>query len=269
MGATGKETVLPWDDTKITGGEQQPVPAPADLWAQAQEEEETEDTSLEKTPSDDENDLEGVATLTLKGQQKWFSNPKLSNHDAWYSDLTIDQQDAIDYYVSSNYQYLNDELYTIPWDEMSPAQKEKAADLYEAINGFELNKAVKLLRICNFQIFGLPKGTKLSEQGLKDLLSEQQDYQTNGFLSFTTKTEHGTYSHSKGIMIDLVMPPNKGGGAWLGTHFNEGESEFLLNSNAVLRFDPDSVYTDALGRLHVSATWLGQAKDQVFKSKKK
>lgn len=229
------------------------------------------DTGYIKKPTNDENDLEGIAELvnsngvhTFSSADKWFKNPKISNYAEWKTDLTDAEDSAISYYVSSAYKSLNKDLYNNPWEQMDSTHKKRASDLFEALNKFELNKSVRLLRLCDAQIFGLPQGQKITADDLRKLVSENDGtFQTNGFLSFTTNTTHGTYSHNSGLAIDLVMPPNKGGGAWLGGH-NSSEQEFLLNSNAVLKFDPNSITKDQFGRLRISATWVGQAADQAF-----
>ena len=233
-----------------------------------------EESNLLKKPSEDENDLEGVTTFTDYPDKtvKWFNNPKLSNMADWEKGLTDDEKGALSYYTGSGYMSLNPELYNTPWDEMTPSMKKKATNLFNALNKFELNKAIKTVRQCDFQIFGAPSYKKMTAQQVKDYLNNEANggyIQVNGFLSSTTKP-NGTFSDSKGVWIDLTTPPNKGGGAYV-SHIgnNSGEAEYLYNNNAVLKFDPNSVHEGKDGYIHVSAEWVGQAKDQHFKNKNK
>ena len=229
-------------------------------------------TELSNQPSDDEKNLEGYTTFTgnTENTVKWFKNPKLSNMEAWEGGLTQDQKNAISYYTGSGYDGLNKELYTKPWDDMTPYYKEKAANLYNAINNFELHKGIKTVRQCDFQIFGSKKA--MTADQVKDYLTNQTidgHIQINGFMSTTTKP-NGTFADSHGVWIDLQTPPNKGGGAYVSHQGNNsGEGEYLYNSNAILRFDPNSVKMGSDGYVHVSAQWVGQAQDQTFKTKSK
>ena len=225
-----------------------------------------------KTRTYDENDVEGVTTFTNNPSStvKWFNNPKMSNMAEWEKGLTPDQESAVDYYTGSGYQSLNPALYEKPWDEMGSGTKETASNLYEAINKFELNKTIKTVRRCDFQIFGKSYGQSMTAEQVKDYLTNSTKdglVQVNGFLSSTTNPS-GTYAYTKGLHIDFEVPPNKGGGAYVSkVGGNGGESEYLFNSNAVLQFDPNSVESKG-GVVHVKAKWVGQAKDQTFKNKK-
>ncbi|MBP5423808.1 MAG: hypothetical protein J6Y78_15335 [Paludibacteraceae bacterium] len=230
----------------------------------------SENPDLIKGPSNDENDVKGVTTFNSPdGALKWFNNPKMSNHEEWKSDLLTDSEEhAIHYYVGSDYDDLNDALYLKKWDMIDGHNKKISTNLYNAINKFELNKAIHTVRRCDFKIFG--SNTAMSVEQVVDFLTNHTDgglIQTNGFLSTTTKPE-GTYSHTKGLKINFTIPPNKGGGAYIsGIAHNYGESEYLLNNNAVLRFNPKSVKIGDHGYVEVDAEWVGQAKDQAFKKK--
>lgn len=234
---------------------------------------ESEEEEFAKTPSNDENDLEGFTTFTnnYASTEKWFNNPKLSNMKDWEDNLlTADEKDTVMYYTGSGYQYLNEEMYNEHWDDMSSYQKKKAINLYEAINKFELNKGINTVRQCDFKIFGSKK-TMTVDQVIDFLKNKTIDghVQVDGFLSSTTKPS-GTYADSHGLWIDIKTPPNKGGGAYVSdVGYNAGESEYLFNSNAVFKFDVNSVHKDSNGYVHVSAEWVGQAKDQAKKKKKK
>ena len=229
---------------------------------------------LIKQQSEDENDLEGVTTFTDNSANtvKWFNNPKLSNHSEWKDNLlTYNEQEAIQYYTGSWYHSINPYLYNIPWDKLDDSDKKRASDLYHAINKFELNKAIKTVRQCGFQIFG--SNTKMSAQEVINYLNNETvdgHIQINGFLSSTTRPS-GTFAANKGVWIDLYTPPNKGGCAYVSSvGGNSSESEVLYNNNAILKFDASSVhYNPSDGYVHVSAQWVGQATDQHFKNKKK
>ena len=222
------------------------------------------------SPTKDKNDKTGVADLTnmyghytWDASDDWFKLPSNSNFDGWDKSLDKQDKDGLLHYIL-DYEDMQKELYTKPWSEMSTYEKAHASNLYNAINKFELNQAIKLRRRGDFQIFGAEQGKKMNVNQLKKLLSMNDTFQSNGFLSFTTNLDSKVYSHNKGIVIDLIMPPNKGGGAWTG-HHNVGEQEFIINSNSVLKFDPESVHKASDGFIHVNAEWIGQAKDQAFK----
>ena len=231
-------------------------------------------SEYQKSPSEDENNLEGYTTFTNipKNTEKWFENPKLSNAVSWKNNLTPAQKSALDFYTGSGYTNLNNELYNKPWDEMTQKYKDKAAEMYNAINGFELHKGIKTVRQCDFQIFGAPAHKKMSVDEVVNYLTNETDkglIQVNGFLSSTTKPS-GTFADSHGVWIDIETPPNKGGGCYVSyLHNNPGEAEYLYNSNSVFQFDPKSVHMESDGYVHVAAKWVGQAQDQTFKKKKK
>ena len=150
-----------------------------------------QDNKYIKTRSYDENDLEGVTTFTNNPNStvKWFNNPKLSNMESWKNGLTDGQDEAIDYYTGSGYHSINPSLYDIPWDSLSDGMKGWASNLYEAINKFELNKAINTVRRCDFQIFGANEGQSMSAEQVKNYLTNVAEdglVQVNGFLSSTT-----------------------------------------------------------------------------------
>ena len=216
------------------------------------------------SPTKDKNDKTGVSEDMNNQPWGWFNDPENSNYLDWNDNLTPDDKKGITHYVGSGYEWTQNELYNKPWDKMSPSEKTNASRLYEAINKFELNQAIKLRRRADFQIFGAEQNSNMTVAQLKKLLAMNDTFQSNGFLSFTTNLDHKIFSHNKGVVIDMIMPPNKGGGAWNG-YYNSSEYEFIVNSNAVLKFDPTSVRREKDGLIHVDAEWLGQAKDQVFK----
>ena len=218
-----------------------------------------------KSPTKDKNDKSGIGESMNSNPWEWFNDPENSNFIEWNENLTDEDKKGISHYTGSGYEWTQNELYNIPWDEMSAYEKKYASQLYNAINKFELNQAIKLRRRADFQIFGAEKGQKMTVNQLKKLLSMNDTFQSNGFLSFTTNLDYKVYSHNQGVVIDMIMPPNKGGGAWNG-NYNSSEQEYIVNSNSVLKFDPESVHRDKSdGKIHVNAEWIGQAKDQAFK----
>ena len=228
---------------------------------------------LVKGPSNDENDVKGVTVFGSGSHDavKWFDNPKMSNHKDWSENLlTHDEKEAVTDYTGSWYMKVNPDLYNKKWDDMDNTTKEGAANLYSAINKFELNKTIKTVRRCDFKIFGQAFG-KMTVEQVKDYIKNQTDgglIQINGFLSSTTKPM-GTFAYSTGVWLDIETPPNKGGCAYVSkVGYNMSESEVVHNSNSVFKFDADSVKMGDDGKIHVSCKWVGQAKDQAFKKKK-
>jgi len=241
----------------------------------------TSDDDLEelaKYPTKDANDLEGVTDFSdsgWSGTDKWFANPKLSNYTEWKDGLTGAQMDAIEDYTGSGYSDLNAALYGTNWDDMSDSAKKTASNLYEAINNFELNKAIHVARGAELrQTLGFAYGEvdfynpEKAVQQIKNKLAETGGvYQYNGFQSTSTGS-YPAFGGGKGLIIHYTIPPSKGAGAYLRPlSMHSGEREFTLNTNAVVRFDPNSVVYKG-GTYHINAEWLGQAKDQKFKKKK-
>lgn len=216
------------------------------------------------SPTKDKNDKSGISENMNSSPWSWFNDPENSNYEEWRDNLTEADIKGLKHYIGSGYEWMQNELYKKPWSEMSDSEKAYASKLYEALNKFELNQAITLRRRTDFQIFGAEQNSKMTVAQLKKLLGMNDTFQSNGFLSFTANLDYKVFSHNKGVVIDMVMPPNKGGGAWTGT-YNSSEQEFIVNSNSVLKFDPTSVRREKDGLIHVNAEWLGQAKDQVFK----
>lgn len=228
-------------------------------------------------PTNDKNDVKGVTDFdddSYSGTDKWFANSKMSNYSKWAASLTPAESAGFNHYTGSGYGGLNKSLYEVPWSEMSPSQRKTASAVYEALNRFELNKAIHVARGTDINyIFGsdlsykFKTGDKKSAMALmKNALSETDGVmQFNGFQS----TAAGYRPPWGEMVIHYTIPPSKGAGAYVRPISNHAsEREFLLNSNAVVKFDTDSLRFEN-GKLHVDATWLGQAKDQAFSKKKK
>ena len=202
------------------------------------------------------------------GSQKWMANPKLSNSVDWMNGLTSEEMSALKSYTGTGYGGLNTELYTQPWDEMSPSAKKKAAALYEAINKFELKKGITITRQCDSKIFG---HAGMTMEQIKNAITKNGGYlQSDGFMSFGTNN-HGVPIAASGVIISLKVPPSKGAVAYvdpISSHKGPVENETLVNSNAVLKFDPNSV-KQVGNKVYVEAEWVGQAKKQSIDPKNK
>ena len=144
---------------------------------------------------------------------------------------------------------------------MSPYHKKQATAFYDAINKFELNKAIQVSRGTSLSYIG---GASNADE-LKAFLSQTDGVvQFNGFQSASTGP-HPAFGGS--LIIHYTIPPSKGAGAYVRPiSMHPGEGEFTINNNAVVKFDLDSI-TKKGGSVHINATWLGQAADQVFNKK--
>lgn len=207
---------------------------------------------------------------SYEGSQKWFNNPKLSNSADWQSLLTSEELHAVKEYTGSDYDYINSALYTKEWKDMSDSQKELASNIYNALNKFELKHGITVTRQSDFQIFGAGYGKKMTVEQVKDFLSGTNGVvQNNGFLSAGANS-HGAAIAGSGLVVEYKIPPSIGAGAYVNpiSHLKgHAENEFLINNNAVLQFDMNSIHKGSDGKVHAVAYWLGQAKDQVFKKK--
>lgn len=199
------------------------------------------------------------------GANKWFHNDKLSNYNEWDKSLTQDELQAISWYTGSSYDGLNSNLYTTPWKDMSDYQKEKAIALYNALNKFELKKGITTTRKTDEQALGFNYGEHPTIDQIKQQLSKTNGVvQLNGFLS-SGADDHGVSVQGSSVQITFKIPPSKGAGAYVANHSNiKGENEFLLNNNAVVKYDLNSIKKVG-GKVYITAYWLGNAKDQKFK----
>ena len=211
---------------------------------------------------------------SYEGSQKWFNNPDLSNSSTWPGELTPEEKQAVGSYTGTGYGTVNSELYNVPWEEMSSKQKEKAANIYNALNKFELKKGITVTRQSDFQIFGASEYSKMTVDEVKNYLSGTKGIvQNDGFLS-TSANNKGAAIEGSGLVVTYHIPPSKGAGAYVNPiSHNAGsyENEFLINNNAVFKFDVNSIHMGSDGKIHATAEWLGQAKNQslIKKSKKK
>ena len=194
----------------------------------------------------------------------WFKAN--SNIEDWtLNQLTTGEQKAIQKFTGSAFSDINRWQYTIPWESMNDEQRAIISKMYNGLNKFELNSGVVVDRACDFQIFGKKKGEKMSMSDIYNHLKGSNGVvQNDGFMSFTTN-KGGFGVAGSGLVIRLRVPPSVGAGGYVD-HFSshEGEKEFILNNNSVLRFDLNSMYTDNAGRVHIDADWLGRAKSQTI-----
>ena len=83
-------------------------------------------------------------------------------------------------------------------------------------------------------------------------------------MSFSTR-KNGYAVEADGLVIHLKIPPSKGAGAYLGNNYGaQDESEFLVNTNTVMKFDSGSMRVDDLGNIHITAEWLGRSEAQTI-----
>lgn len=212
-------------------------------------------------------------TTGQKASKWWVEHTEISNASEWEHALSDDEKQAVTKWAGSGYENLA-ELYSTEWDNMSPEIKQSASNLYEAINKFETKQGITVNRQANFQIFGQDPAVKMDAQQLIDHLNENGTVrQSDGFMSFSTAT-NGVSVDGSGLIIHLDVPPNKGMGAYIShVAHNAFEREYLLNNNAVLKFDPKSVWEEkdewGYNLVHVNAKLLGRAKMQTIDSKNK
>ena len=203
-----------------------------------------------------------------KAENWWNEHSDISNAKEWGDNLTPDEKNAVQYWVSSGYYKLS-ELYKTEWDSLPEDKKQKAINLYNALNKFELKKGITVNRATDFKIFG---GGNMTAEQLRNFLKNDANggvLQSDGFMAFST-LKNGVDVESGKVVIHLNVPPNKGYGAYVSNvGMNTGEREYLVNNNAVLKFDPNSVYEASNGQIHVNAKMLGNAKMQTIDSKNK
>lgn len=209
---------------------------------------------------------------SYQGSMKWFANPKLSNLEEWNQKLlTSAEKSAIVSYTGSAYSGINNTLYNKAWESMLPHEKEKASAIYNGLSKFELKHGITVTRQCDFQIFGGAKYEKMTVDQVKSMLSGSNGVlQHDGFMSFGAN-DKGVSIAGSGVIVKLRIPPSKGAGAYvnpISLHKGQSENEFLLNNNAVLKYDVNSVKMVG-GKVYVEADWLGQAKSQTISATNK
>ena len=200
--------------------------------------------------------------------QHWRDHPELSNINEWEQGLSREESQAVNNWVGSGY-YDAEELYNTEWDNLSDYNKKFLSNLYNAVDKFELKKPIQVNRMTNFKIFG--GGLHMTAEQVKDFLKNETKggyLQNDGFMSFSTK-QNGVTVAGSGLVIHLQVPPNKGGGAYIsGIGGNPSEREYLVNNNAIFKFDAKSVREEN-GKIHVNAKYVGRSKMQTIDSKNK
>ena len=207
---------------------------------------------------------------------KWFQDN--SNINKWLvQDLTSSENSAIEAYTGSGYTHINRAQYNTPWEDMNDYDRGLISNLHNAISKFELNKPIVVYRESDFQILGSQfKGRKtygnnpVTLDDVKDSLRALNNgvVQNDGFMSFTTHAQgHGIAG--SGLLIRLHIPESKGAGGYVAPISQHGgESEFLVNNNAVLKLDINSVRPRnkeyPQNGYIVDAYWLGQAQAQTI-----
>ena len=221
-------------------------------------------------------EYQDMGNLTQSEIMEWLRNN--TNIAEWSTDrLTTGELNAIQDYTGSAYAKINDNQYTVPWEEMDEYYKDKIAKIHNGLSKSEVNKPLVVHRACDFQILGdeykyrdVYGDNAITADEIKEGLRKMNNgvIQNDGFMSFSTdRNGHGLEGH--GLIIDLHIPESTGAGAYVNhISYHDEEHEFLVNNNAVLKFDINSVkpvdpkypqkgYT-------VDAYWLGQAQAQTI-----
>lgn len=188
---------------------------------------------------------------------------KMSNVEDWYNNLAIGERAVFSDYVGDGYDKINRAQYNTPWEEMTESQQESIATLHDALSRFELNKGIEVYRETNFKVFGSNSPMSMSEIR-QYLLKNGDTQQIDGFMSFSTH-KGGSAVDGRGLIIEMKIPPSVGAGAYIGNTMGyKEESEFLVNTNSVLKYDTNSMYVDSKGRVHISAEWVGRSQAQTI-----
>lgn len=214
------------------------------------------------SPITTNTDYADVGNLNTKESLQWFQDN--SNIVDWSGNLLGKEVVAIDKYTGSYYTGMNNEQYTIPWESGDGNYRNEIVDLHNAISKYELNTGVVVTRGCDFQIFGADKHDGMSLQEIRDYLSPTGGVvQNDGFMSFTTyRGGHSIAGH--GLIIRLRVPPSVGAGAYVDhISSHQGEQEFILNNNAVLKFDLSSLRREG-GTTYIDADWIGNTSAQTI-----
>lgn len=219
----------------------------------------------------------GAGWDALQKSSAFFS--KESNSDFWPGDLSAMEHNAIRRYTGEgymSYHTINAAMYTTPYEDMDPDTLKHVRAMEKGIGKFTLEKGIQITRQADFKIFGAQSGEKMTVQQIKDYIKANADpkdgtLQNNGFLS-AGANNHGKAIDGSGLVIHMKIPPSKGAGAYvnpISQVSGSSENEFLLNSNARLKFDTGSIHVSSDGKIHINAVWKGRSKKQAFKKKKK
>ena len=198
----------------------------------------------------------------------WKEHTEYSNTEEWIKSMTDEELKAVKSWTGGGYDSWAKRLYKTPWDDLSESDKARAINLYNALNKFELKKGIQVNRMTDFKIFGSNK--RMTADEVMKFIKNNTDnglLQVDGFVAFSTKSK-GVSVAGSGLIIHMQVPPNKGGGAYVSAPaWNDHEKEYLVNNNSIMKFDPNSVYKDDSGRVHVNAKLVGRAKMQTIDPK--
>ena len=188
-------------------------------------------------------------------ETSWFDDH--GNMWEWRDGLTDDEERVIKDYTGLDYDDINTSQYTKAWEDMSFYEKQSIANLHNALSKFELKDGIIVNRACDFQIFGAGEHESMTISDVRNYLKPTDGYlQNDGFMSFSTKA-NGVPVEGHGLIIQLKIPPTTGAGAYIEpVSYHQQEKEFLLNNNAILKFDYNSMYQDSKG-IHITAEYVG------------
>lgn len=193
---------------------------------------------------------------------------EVSNSKTWDTSLSDSEYNAVKYYTGSGYNSINGALYSTPFNQMSESKQETVQNLEAAINKFELYEGITVTRASDFKLFGAGNGETMTMAQIKDVLAQNNNKLVlNGFLS-TGANMNGAEIDGSGLVVHYKVPPSIGAGAYvnpISSHKGSWENEFLFNWKSVMKYDPNSMYEDKHGNIHITAVWMGQAKKQSFK----
>ena len=207
------------------------------------------------------------------GEYKVFGSPYSAEANEWfksnsnYSDWSpsAEEINQIKWYTAGGYG-INNQLYKTPTNELSDESSKMVKDLQSALSSFKLNKGIEVTRQTDFRLFGKDSYEKMSADEIKSWIEETGGViQNNAFLSFSADNEGRHIMGHSGLVMHLRIPPSKGAGAFVRYYSSHpNENEYLLNNNAVLKFDPNSIDVTPDGKIHITANWLGRAKKSTL-----
>ena len=193
--------------------------------------------------------------------------PWLRENTNW-SDLspeTSEERTSVEWYTSAGYGDINYELYHDQWDNIPDFDQANIQNIQNFLSRSELYSGVEVTRGTDFTIFGSDERTMSVDDIKAFLLPTDGVVQNDAFMSFTVMPDAKGIFGRNMLQIKLRIPPSKGAGAYIADYStHDGEREFLLNNNAVLKFDTNSIKQREDGKIEITAYWLGQAKKRTI-----
>ena len=236
--------------------------------ADSNEKQKQSDIAKNKQQADKLNGKDEEYRVFPKGYppDMWLDDPEVSNNTSWIDTYKTEEDrvevtDALWRYTSRSYKTVNDALYNKPWDKISDETKQEIAMLQDAINRYEVHKGIEVTRQSDFVMLGAEEFDKMTLQQVKDFFSATDGIvQNDAFMSFSfDDTGRAIMGHS-GLVTHLRIPPAKGAGMYIAPYSGHpSEREYLLNNNAILKYDVSKFKQTEDGKIHVYADWLGQA----------